>query len=145
MCRILAHRAYTTGTRYYFQPDWFFFYLSDLCARHANSTAGPPLGELRRLLTLRLRERMGCAKWSDPFSAAMRVVAAQNLGLENPRDLEILVATQQVDGSWSKDPWVYRYGNSGILFGNGGLVTAMALRALRAAPKCAVKEAIDQI
>lgn len=133
MCQIVRNRAYTTGTRYYYHPDWFFFYLSDLCANNASCSE---LAELRRLLTARLRERMGgCAGWRDAFSAAMRVVAAHNLGIENRCDWDILVGSQQSDGSWSKDAWVYRFGSSGILFGSSGLVTAMVLKALGDAPQ----------
>lgn len=145
MCRIIATRAYATGTRYYYHPDWFFFYLSDLCARNPTS-AHPELGELRRLLTARLRERMGCAGWSDALSAAMRVVAARNLGLDEEigKDWEIVVAKQLGDGSWGRDAWVYRYGSSKVLFGNRGVVTAMALRALGAGSRvCAAKRTLE--
>lgn len=137
--------------RYYYHPDWFFFYLAELCSNHCpeinhvngngNSNGNgvcntanhhPELLELRSILKERLRERMGgrAGEFVDSWSAALRLSASQALGLENHEDAEILRRTQQSDGSWSKDSWIYRYGN-GILFGNAGLVTALAVRGLR--------------
>lgn len=130
--------------RYYYHPDWFFFYLAELCAKHCPEThvngngvngaenKHPELVELRTILKERLLERMGGrnGEFIDSWSAALRLSASQALGLENHEDAEILRKTQQSDGSWSKDSWIYRYGN-GILFGNAGLVTALAVRGLR--------------
>lgn len=131
MCDIARTRAYELATQYYLSPDWFFYHLSELCA----VAAGPELGELRGLLRQRLLERFGSREHSDPWSVAMRIVAAQNLGLLEEgavfKDAETLRAAQQSDGSWSKCPWIYRYGH-GVLIGNAGLVTAVAIRALKA-------------
>ncbi|KAF1937076.1 HAD-like protein [Clathrospora elynae] len=159
---ITRTRAYEFGMRYYYHPDWFFYYLSDLCAQHhhhpdstptheGNHISGgtassstfdsnddhvrnPELKPLRDLLVRRLEERMGgCAgEFTDPWSAALRLSAAHALGLRNERDAKILRRTQQNDGSWGKEPWIYRYGN-GILIGNTGLVTALAVKGLRQA------------
>ena len=131
--------------RYYYHPDWFFFYLAELCSKHCPETNGvngndagsaathhPELVELLSILRERLRERMGgrAGEFVDSWSAALRLSASQALGLENQEDVDILRRTQQSDGSWSKDSWIYRYGN-GILFGNAGLVTALAVRGLK--------------
>lgn len=124
-------------------PDWFLFYLSELCSKHCPETNHvngvkdtvknhPELASLREILKERLRERIGGrnGKFVDSWSAALRLSASQSLRLEDPEDAEILRKTQQGDGSWSKDSWIYRYGN-GILFENAGLVTALAVRSLR--------------
>jgi hypothetical protein len=137
--------------RYYYHPDWFFFYLAELCSKHCPGTDHingnvngngngvgssakyhPELVELRSILKERLRERIGgrAGEFVDSWSAALRLSASQALGLENEEDAEILRRTQQSDGSWSKDSWIYRYGN-GILFGNAGLVTALTIRGLK--------------
>ena len=66
----------------------------------------------------------------DHLGAALRAVSARNLGLADPHDLALLRRAQQPDGAWGRHPWVYRYGH-GALFGNVGLCTAMAVRALK--------------
>lgn len=129
--------------RYYYYPDWFFFYLAELCSKYCPETSArrnvvkdtvkknSELVELRSVLRERLLERMGgrAGELVDPWSAALRLSASQALGLEDHEDAEILRRTQQSDGSWGKDPWVYRYGH-GITGGNAGLVTALAVRGL---------------
>ncbi|KAJ1335470.1 putative hydrolase of the HAD superfamily [Microdochium nivale] len=140
MCDIARTRAYELATQYYLHPDWFFYHLSELCTgqRGGNGdgdAAGLELEELHGLLRQRLPERFGSHEHNDSWSVAMRIVAAQNLGLLGEgaaaKDVETLRAAQQSDGSWSKHPWIYRYGH-GVLIGNAGLVTAVAVRALKA-------------
>ncbi|KAH7037602.1 HAD-like domain-containing protein [Microdochium trichocladiopsis] len=136
MCAVARTRAYESATRYYLHPDWFFYYLSGLCAQHSD-LGHPELGELRGLLVERLAERFGSVESSDPWSLAMRLVAADRLGFDMRgagarKDLDRLRAAQQADGSWSEQPWIYRYG-SGVLIGSVGTITALAVRALKAA------------
>ncbi|KAK6860636.1 hypothetical protein PG995_004272 [Apiospora arundinis] len=73
-------------------------------------------------------------RWdNDALAASLRLIAAHNLGMEcSPRDVETVTRAQQRDGSWSEEPWVFRYG-SGVLLGNAGLVTACAVRGLELA------------
>ncbi|KAK7999457.1 hypothetical protein PG990_012057 [Apiospora arundinis] len=135
MLALVQTRAYDFAMRYYMHPDWFFYYLSDLCLRHPRTDE---LADLRRLLRERLVERFGggggkCRWDNDALAASLRLIAAHNLGMEcSPRDVETVTRAQQRDGSWSEEPWVFRYG-SGVLLGNAGLVTACAVRGLELA------------
>lgn len=126
LCRVLRTRAYELNKRYYYSSDWLFYYLGDLCGRCKDSD----LDELRHLLQIRLNERIGCD--TEVLSVAMRVLAAQSLGLENKKDLETLLALQQADGGWEL-AWLYRFGNVDVKIGSRGVVTAMALKGLRTA------------
>lgn len=126
LCRVLRTRAYELDKRYYSSSDWLFYYLGDLCGRCNDSS----LAELRHLLQTRLRERIGCD--TEVLSVAMRLLAAQSLGLDNRKDLETLLALQQKDGGWEL-AWLYRFGNVDIKIGSRGVVTAMALKGLRTA------------
>ncbi|KAE9401266.1 hypothetical protein BT96DRAFT_965029 [Gymnopus androsaceus JB14] len=123
LCRVLRTRAYEFDTRYYYSSDWLFYYLGDLCGRCSN----PELSELRHLLETRLRERMGCDK--EVLSASMRLLAAQSLGLENKRDLETLLDSQQADGGWEL-AWLFRYGSVDVKIGSRSVVTAMAIKGI---------------
>lgn len=120
---MLRTRAYEHGARYYHLEDFLLFYISDLCAKNQHAQE---LRILRQLLRQRLEERVGCTQ--DAPSAALRLIASNNMSLNNPRDRKILQSSQQVDGKWSG--YVYRYGSSGVLFGSDGLTTALAVTAL---------------
>jgi hypothetical protein len=126
MHRVLFTRAYKFGTRYYHLPDWLFYYLAELCSKNSE----PELEGLRLLLKRRLTERIGCD--SDVMAAALRLLACQALGMDNQRDLELLVASQQIDGGWPMG-WLNRYGSTGIKVGSRGVITAMAVKGIREA------------
>lgn len=120
---MLRTRAYEHPARYYHLPDFLLYYISDLCAQNRDAKE---LDTLRAMLYDCLEERM--ASTADPPSAAFRLIAANNLHMDNKRDRNILLLSQQVDGKWTG--WIYRYGTSGILYGSDGLTTALALTAL---------------
>lgn len=163
MAAVARSRAYESATLYYLHPEWFFYHLSELFAMSApplagNDDDGDLTTELRTLLQARLAERFGDPDHSDPWSLALRLVAARNLGFHHhhgetspspsssspsaavtrganedglARDLRRLRLSQAHDGSFgAEQPWIYRYGH-GVLIGNVGLVTAVAVRALR--------------
>jgi len=167
MIAVARTRAYTNATIYYLHPDWFFYHLSELFALASSGTSSfssasqfdanqqksedkdleKDLAELQHLLRDRLSERLGDPEHCEPWSLALRLVAARNLGLfplsssETGtearmgagviKDLERLRASQGREGSFGADnPWIYRYRN-GMLIGNVGLVTAVAVRALK--------------
>ncbi|KAK8042947.1 Sesquiterpene cyclase astC [Apiospora phragmitis] len=132
MIAMAEARAYEFSMHYYMHQDWFFYYLSDLCRRNPERVE---LANSRSLLRERLAERSsgkrGCGTWdNDALAASLRLVAANNLGMDNPRDLEVVLRTQQRDGAWSKEAWVWRYGH-GVLAENPGLITAFAVKGLR--------------
>ncbi|KAF0319339.1 hypothetical protein GQ607_013444 [Colletotrichum asianum] len=121
---MLRTGAFEHGTRYYHLPDFFLYYLSDLCAKHSRDDE---LDTLRDLIVWRLQERIGATH--DAPSAALRVIAARNMQLSNNMDRKVLLDLQHSDGRWTG--YVYRYGSTGILFSSEGLVTALAVAALR--------------
>ncbi|KAJ4171571.1 hypothetical protein NW754_013341 [Fusarium falciforme] len=127
LCRLLNTEAYLLGTRYYENPDWFLFLLSDVCGRRPNDEA---LSEMRRLLTLQIQDRIGCD--TNIFGAALRSPAAQALGIVNKKDVKILLETQLIDGGWEKQ-WLWKYGKEAVKLGSRGVVTAMAVRAIKKA------------
>lgn len=120
---ILRTRAFEHGSRYYYHPEWILYYLADLCSKHSD----PELADLRSLVCTRLQERVGFEQ-NDAFTAALRLIAANRLGVHNPRDRDILFELQQVDGTW--DGWIYSFGSSKNYFGSKGMVTAFAVHAL---------------
>ncbi|KAK8075791.1 hypothetical protein PG997_010454 [Apiospora hydei] len=138
---IARTRAYAFGTRYHMHPDWFFYYLSDLCRLSFPCCApGRELAALRSLLRERLAERFGGGSGAGrrPLGQrrAGRELAPRRRADGNvPRDVETVKRAQQRDGAWSADPWVFRYG-SGVLIQNAGLVTAFAVKALRVSGAC---------
>ncbi|KAF5667087.1 hypothetical protein FHETE_5790 [Fusarium heterosporum] len=127
LCSLLETRAYVHGSRYYKIPDWFLYTLSDLCARRASD---PRLQTMRVLLIECVYERMGCN--TNVLGAAMRALSAQSLGLQNKRDLELLLERQQLDGGWEL-AWLYQYGSTSLEIGSRGVVTAMAMNAIQRA------------
>lgn len=129
LCRILKTRAYEIGSRYYCQPEWLLYYLADLCGRCDN----PELDELAGLVKAEVGQRIGRDK--DIMAASLRAVSAQALGLDNSEDVQTLLATQELDGGWGL-AWMVKYGSSSLKIGNRGVVTAMAVNAIRTS--CAV-------
>ncbi|KAF8574205.1 HAD-like protein [Ramaria rubella] len=118
----LLHRAYLNGTLYYTTPEVFLFFLSRLVesSSRVRELFEPVFRE-------RISERFGAE--GDSLAIAMRMVAAASVGLVSPHDLDKLQSMQQNDGSWT-DGWYYRFGSTGILVGNVGLTTAMAIKAI---------------
>ncbi|KAK5988302.1 Sesquiterpene cyclase astC [Cladobotryum mycophilum] len=125
LCRLLRTNAHLFGTRYYTTPEWFFYYLSDVCSKCPDDAG---LDEMRGLLAMRIQERMG--RGGDLLGTALRVLAAQRLGVANPKDMETLLAAQQADGGWER-VWVWRYGKEKVKLGSRGVITAMAVKAIR--------------
>lgn len=121
---MLRTGAFEHGTRYYHLPDFMLFFLSDLCAKNPGARE---LHQIDSLVRRRLQERMGCTH--DSPSAALRLIASNNMCMSNVQDKKILLNSQHVDGRWTG--YVYRYGSSGLLFGSDGLTTALAVAALQ--------------
>ncbi|TVY82214.1 hypothetical protein LSUE1_G007322 [Lachnellula suecica] len=127
---VLQDRKYALGTYYYQSPDHFLFFLARLVcsenALHLRATVLPLLQE-------RLQERASVI--GDALELAMRILAAVWTGIYEcaeclwEKDLQRLRELQNDDGSW-KIGWLCRYGASGVLVGNQGLTTALAIKAL---------------
>jgi hypothetical protein len=124
--RVLEHRAYLDGTRYYETAECFLFFTSRLL----RNTDDPSLHlTFVPILRERILERAGAP--GDALALAMRVLAGVVVGLRMERDLAALLPLQCEDGGWGPS-WIYKYGSSGIKIGNRGLTTALALNAIAA-------------
>ena len=121
---VLLHRAYIQGTRYYSSPDVCLFFFGRLYQSsddfHLKTTLGPLLKE-------RTRERVGLS--GSALDLAMRILTCDMLDLNCGIDRHALLGLQCEDGGWEAGS-LYRYGSSGINFGNRGVATAMAIKAI---------------
>jgi hypothetical protein len=128
LCRLLRTKTYELGSRYYENVDYMAYILSNLCSRRPWD---PSLSEMRELLIAEIKDRAGCDE--DTLGAALRTLSAQAMGLPcAKRDLKVLLASQQVDGGWER-VWLFKYGKEDIKVGSRGVITAMAVKALRQA------------
>lgn len=121
--QVLKNRAYTNGTYYYYGPDTFLYFLSRLLS--VSVYARRRLGQL---FAKRVAEHFGSE--GDALALAMRIHAAAVVDVCDSRDYERLGKMQEADGSWPLG-WVYKYGATGMLIGNTGLTTALAVSAIR--------------
>lgn len=123
-------KAYEFGARYYLQPEWIIYYIANLCGKCTD----PHLDQLRKIVTKQLKQRMGMDK--NVMAVALRLLAAQSLNLEvvNSVDLQTLLDSQQLDGGWEAW-WMLKYGNVAVRIGSRGVMTAMAVKAIRASQK----------
>lgn len=121
---ILLHRAYLDGTRYYFGSDTFLFFLSRLL-----SESPAVYARFAPVFQERVKERMGAT--GDAMSLAMRIIAAATVKIQDRVDCETLLQTQEDDGGFPIG-WMYKYGATGMLLGNKGLSTALAIQAIKA-------------
>ncbi len=123
----LTSGAFERGTRYYPSGDIFLYFLSRLLRDFERTHR-----RFLQPLHARLLERFG--EPASTLDRAMRVSAADNVGLFDADDLAELVALQQPDGSWPPGAF-FKYGRSVRYFGSEAVTTAFALRALVAGPK----------
>lgn len=102
------------------------YILSNLCSRRPKD---PSLSEMRELLVSEIRDRAGCD--GDVLGAALRTLSAQAMGVPYAkRDVRVLLESQQLDGGWNR-VWLFKYGKEDIKVGSRGVITAMAVKALR--------------
>ncbi|KAM0461264.1 hypothetical protein ACHAPV_004583 [Trichoderma viride] len=126
LCRLLRTKTYELGSRYYENIDYMPYILSNLCSRRPTD---PSLAEMRELLKNEIRDRSGCD--SDVLGAALRTLSAQAMGVPYAkRDVRVLLESQQLDGGWNR-VWIFKYGKEDIKVGSRGVITAMAVKAIR--------------
>ncbi|PNP43798.1 hypothetical protein TGAMA5MH_04080 [Trichoderma gamsii] len=126
LCRLLRTKTYELGSRYYENVDYMPYILSNLCSRRPTD---PSLVEMRELLKNEIRDRSGCD--SDVLGAALRILSAQAMRIPYAkRDVRVLLESQQLDGGWAR-VWLFKYGKEDIKVGSRGVITAMAVKALR--------------
>ena len=127
--KVLLHRAYIQGTRYYSSPDVCLFYFGRLYKSsddvHLKTTLGPLLKE-------RTQERVGLN--GSALDLAMRILTCDLLDINCGVDRRALLDIQCEDGGWQAGS-LYRYGSTGINLGNRGVTTAMALKAIACSEK----------
>lgn len=70
---------------------------------------------------------MGCG--TNILAAALRLLSAQAVELDNPSDLDTVLKRQKVDGGWEMG-WLWKYGKEDVMIGSRGVVTAMAVKAI---------------
>ncbi|KAI5121961.1 hypothetical protein M0805_002032 [Coniferiporia weirii] len=121
---VLQHRAYLDGTLYYHGGDTFLFFLSRLL-----SVSHTVYERFSKLFRRRVAERSGAD--GDAQQLAMRVIAGASAGVRMYVDHERLLRLQEEDGAFPLG-WAYKYGGSGILLGNKGWTTALAVQAIEA-------------
>lgn len=121
---VLLHRAYIDGTLYYYGGDTFLFFLSRLLA-----VSPAVYSRFAGLFARRVFERSGAE--ADALGLAMRIIAGAAVGIRMYVDYERLLSMQSADGSFPLG-WAYKYGGSGMLLGNQGWTTALAVQAIKA-------------
>ena len=121
---VLKTRAYTEGTLYYFGGDTFLFFLSRLL-----SVSPEVFERFGVLYRERVFERSGAE--GDAQQLAMRIIAGAVTGMRMIVDYERLMSMQEEDGSFPMG-WAYKYGSTGMLVGNKGWTTALAVQAIKA-------------
>ncbi|EIM80888.1 HAD-like protein [Stereum hirsutum FP-91666 SS1] len=87
-------------------------------------------GRITPLFAERCRERLGAS--GDALALAIRVICCNQVGIDPSTDRSTLCKMQDVDGGW-KDGWFYRYPTTGMLIGNRGCTTALAINAIKGA------------
>ena len=121
---ILKTRAYTEGTLYYLGGDTFLFFLSRLL-----SVLTEVFKRFGALYCERAFECSGAE--GDAQQLAMWIIAGAVTGMRMIVDYERLISMQEEDGSFPMG-WGYKRGSTGMLFGNKGWTTALAIQAIKA-------------
>lgn len=124
VAQTLRDEAFLCGSRYYPCPDTLLYFVSRI-VRDFPRAEERLLEPLRR----RLEERFGAD--TSCLDRAIRVAAADNVGMLDVPDLEVVAHAQRPDGSWPAAPF-FRYGRTERYFGSEALSTAFAVRALGA-------------
>ncbi|MBN1605365.1 MAG: hypothetical protein JW940_01970 [Polyangiaceae bacterium] len=120
--RTLVDEGYLCGSRYYPCPDTFLYFMSRIVRDFPRTHA-----ELLELLRRRLIDRFGTD--TSCLDRAIRVAAADNVGVLDIPDLEVVAQAQRPDGSWAAAPF-FCFGESQRYLGSEALSTAFAVRAL---------------
>jgi hypothetical protein len=129
---------YREGCRYYSSPDTFLCFFSELIRDFPELFE--PLGVSKRLGRA-IEERRKLQSDDVAFNpltslnAALRAVAAANVGVDRTFELELLLRAQGDDGAWNELDSLYTFGTARqIHFRSPLLTTAFALRALLPRP-----------
>ena len=121
---VLLEGLYLEGTRYYHSPDTFLYFTARVVRRFRQVH-----DVLLEPLKAAFRGRQGSTDF--PLDLAQRVIIADALRMDDMGESQRLLILQERDGCWGADS-LFRYGRKRIFFGSRALMTAFALRALRA-------------
>jgi len=124
--RLITGENLEEGSRYYPSCEALIYFLTRLV-----HTFPQRFASWRPHLTRHVRARLSAEPW--PMDVAIRVIAGDVLGVDVSQQRRELAALQQADGGWPVDAF-FRYGRSGIFFGNREMTTGFALRALSGRP-----------
>jgi hypothetical protein len=135
LMRCLDRHVLTSGTRYYPSPDAFLCFASMLVACFPDQTMclRAPLLEALSVRWHQIPTR--AADPANPCTAinlAMRVIAAQNLGVREDaiqREIAHLMHMQREGGAWPAAA-LFKLGSLRFYFGSEAMTTMFALRAL---------------
>lgn len=119
---ILIRRAYLGGTYYYLTADCFLYFFSRFLLN-----VPEVYNSLKKILRQAISERFGAP--GDALALAMRIIAANNVDMVDLVDVPALLSLQQEDGRFTG--YFYRYPSTGILIGNDGAATALAIQAIK--------------
>ena len=125
---MLKHRAYLDGTYYYAGADTFLFFLSRFLRVAKSSPSTSVFNRFAPIFSERVHERMGAS--GDALALSMRILAASVVEVCDRVDYEALLDMQEGDGGFPAG-WMYKYGMSGMLLGNRGFTTALAVKAVK--------------
>jgi hypothetical protein len=130
---------YADGCRYYASPDTFLCFFSELIRDFPELFE--PLGVSRRLgRAIEARREVTSEDVAlnplTSLNAALRAVAAANVGVDRTFELDLLLRSQGDDGVWNELDSLYTFGTARqIHFRSPLLTTGFALRAFLPRPK----------
>jgi hypothetical protein len=118
----LLSGEYAKGSRYYFAPEFFLYFVSKLIHSFPDTYE-----RWREPVAQALQQRIGATDY--PIDLAMRVRSLTLLGIPNPADRSSLLALRQ--GDWGFPPdCACKYGSRNEYFGSRALSQAYCLEAL---------------
>lgn len=135
----LLSGGWQEGCRYYPAPDAFLCFLSELALRFpAVFGAFDTHARLREAIERRRSDPPGPFGPERALAAALRAIAARNVGGDPTPELRRLLQTQDASGGWLGFDCLYTLGTTSsalpVHFGGALLSTTLAVRALAPVP-----------
>lgn len=118
----LLSGEYLNGSRYYFSPEFFLYFLSRLIHDFPNEYE-----KWKSEVAIAITKRIGTTEY--PIDLAMRITSMRLLGLDNEIDKNNLVRLQDKNGNFPSD-CIYKYGGKMGYFGSQTISNAFCAEAL---------------
>lgn len=129
--------VWLSGTRYYSMPDALLCFTSELCTSFSDFFEAIEMTPLLQNSLAQLR-----AKSNDPnaLELSLRVISAQNLGLDSETELEGLLQLQDEAGGFSQFCPLYKMPTpkNPVYFGSAEQTLSFAIRALSNYPPVSI-------